>query len=77
MFWEMAVSSSACTRRARPEPSKSMKHAEKLIGRIIFVEGAPRVDHLNRGRPHRLAKGTAGPDQQIGIELCLADQTKE
>jgi bacterioferritin (cytochrome b1) len=54
-----------------------MKHAEKLIGRIIFVEGAPRVDHLNRGRPHRLAKGTAGPDQQIGIELCLADQTKE
>ena len=25
-----------------------MKHAEKLIGRIIFLEGTPRVDRLNK-----------------------------
>jgi len=26
---------------------QEMKHAEKLIGRIIFLEGTPRVDKLN------------------------------
>jgi len=25
-----------------------MRHAEKLIGRIIFLEGTPRVDQLNK-----------------------------
>jgi bacterioferritin len=27
---------------------QEMKHAEKLIGRIIFLEGTPRVDRLNK-----------------------------
>lgn len=27
---------------------QEMKHAEKLIGRIIFLEGTPKVDRLNR-----------------------------
>jgi len=27
---------------------QEMKHAEKLIARILFLEGAPRVDQLNK-----------------------------
>lgn len=27
---------------------QEMKHAEKLIGRIIFLEGTPRVERLNK-----------------------------
>ena len=45
--------------RARQE----MKHAEKLIARIIFLEGVPRVDKLN--------KISVGPDvaKQLANDL--------
>jgi bacterioferritin len=42
---------------------QEMKHAEKLIARIIFLEGTPRVD--------KLGKITIGPDvgKQLGNDL--------
>lgn len=42
---------------------EEMKHAEKLIGRILFLEGTPRVDKLN--------KIAIGPDvaKQIANDL--------
>jgi len=42
---------------------QEMKHAEKLIGRIIFLEGTPRVERLN--------KMNIGPDvpKQLASDL--------
>lgn len=64
---------------------QEMKHAEKLIGRILFLEGTPRVDLLN--------KITIGADvakqiaSDLKSELCavkayneavrLADEVKD
>ena len=42
--WGFAKLHDAVEKRAITE----MKHAEKLIGRIIFLEGIPIVSHLNK-----------------------------
>lgn len=42
--WGFAKLHDAIEKRAITE----MKHAEKLIGRIIFLEGIPIVSHLNK-----------------------------
>lgn len=47
---------------------QEMKHAEKLIGRIIFLEGSPRVDKLN---PIRI-----GADVPAQFANDLADELK-
>jgi bacterioferritin len=41
--WGYAKLHSAIEKRAREE----MRHGEKLIGRILFLEGQPVVNHLN------------------------------
>ena len=52
------------------EPSEKraieeIKHAEKLIGRILFLEGIPVVSELKKIFT-RLAGSTAGSDQTHG-----------
>jgi bacterioferritin len=58
-----------------------MKHAEKLIGRIIFLEGAPTVSKLNKiaigpdvqkmhENDHQ-AEATAIRDYNADIRLCV------
>jgi bacterioferritin len=42
---------------------QEMKHAERLIARILFLEGLPKVDHLNK-----ITIG-AGVEQQLNNDL--------
>ncbi len=61
---------------------EEMKHAEKLIGRILFLEGAPHVDTLNKitigaDVPKQLAsdlKGELHAVKMYNDAIHLADQ---
>ena len=75
--WEYGKLHQAVEKRAIDE----MKHAEKLIGRIIFLEGIPIVSNLNKiaigaGVEEQLKNDRAAEDGAIkayneGIRLCL------
>ena len=75
--WEYGKLHEAVEKRAIDE----MKHAEKLIGRIIFLEGAPTVSKLNKiaigaNVDDQLKNDRAAEDGAIkaykdGIRLCL------
>jgi bacterioferritin len=75
--WEYGKLHEAVEKRAIDE----MKHAEKLIGRIIFLEGTPTVSKLNRiaigsNVEDQLKNDRAAEDGAIkayndGIRLCL------
>ena len=61
---------------------QEMKHAEKLIGRIIFLEGTPRVERLNKMNigadvPKQLAsdlKAEMGANRMYNDAVHQADQ---
>ncbi len=75
--WEYAKLHEAVEKRAIDE----MKHAEKLIARIIFLEGKPVVNQLNRisigaSVEEQLKNDRAAEEGAIkayndGIRLCL------
>ena len=75
--WEYEKLHQVVEKRAIDE----MKHAEKLIGRIIFLEGAPTVSKLNkiaiganveeRLKNDRTAEEGAIKAYNDGIRLCL------
>ncbi len=75
--WQYAKLHEAVEKRAIDE----MKHAEKLIGRIIFLEGMPIVSQLNKitigaDVEQQLKNDRAAEDGAIkayneGIRLCL------
>lgn len=75
--WEYEKLHQAVEKRAIDE----MKHAEKLIGRIIFLEGTPTVSKLNKIsigpnveeqiRNDRAAEDGAIQPYNDGIRLCL------
>ena len=62
-----------------------MKHAEMLIARIIFLEGTPKVDKLNRIKigpdvPKQLAndlQAEYGAVKTYNAAIKLADQVKD
>ena len=58
-------------KRAYDDSIDEMRHAEKLIERIIYFEGAPNLQRLNRIRV-----GT-GVTDQLGNELALEKATVE
>ena len=74
--WEYGKLHQAIEKRAIDE----MKHAEKLIGRIIFLEGAPTVSKLNKIaiganveeqlKNDRAAEAGAIKAYNEGIRLC-------
>ena len=75
--WEYEKLHQAVEKRAIDE----MKHAEKLIGRIIFLEGTPLVSKLNKisigaNVEEQIKNDRAAEDGAIkayneGIRLCL------
>ena len=75
--WEYDKLHKAVEKRAIDE----MKHAEKLIGRILFLEGKPVVNQLNKIsigatveeqiKNDRLAEDGAIKGYNDGIRLCL------
>jgi bacterioferritin len=75
--WEYEKLHKAVEKRAIDE----MKHAEKLIGRILFLEGKPVVNQLNKIaigatveeqiKNDRLAEDGAIKGYNDGIRLCL------
>ena len=64
---------------------QEMKHAEKLIGRIIFLEGTPRVERLNKMNigpdvPKQLAsdlKAEMGANRMYNDAVHQADQAND